>query len=304
VTRLQGDVQIGRKDSAGTLFRITVPLTVSTHRLLLVSLDDRTYAIPVHAVERVLRIPVTECETIEGKPVVTLHDRPIALVDLGELLEAPRSRTDDEGEMLRVVVIKAGSRRMAVRVDGFLSERDLLMQDLDVYAASNRYLGAVLPEDGVAALVLNPAELLDGARPGARRTVVEQVRTRRAKATPRVLVVDDSFTTRTLEKSILEANGFQVGIAVDGREGLSQLQRERFDLVISDVEMPRMDGFALLAAIKQDERLSSTPVVLVTSRDRREDREKGLDLGADAYIVKQKFDHQSWLSTIREIVGA
>jgi two-component system chemotaxis sensor kinase CheA len=101
----------------------------------------------------------------------------------------------------------------------------------------------------------------------------------------------------------LETNGFHVGIAVDGREGLELLQRERFDLVISDVEMPRMDGFALLAAMKQDDRLSSTPVVLVTSRDRGEDREKGLELGADAYIVKQKFDHQSWLNTIREIVG-
>lgn len=303
VMRLQGDIQVCRKDSPGTQFRITVPLTVSTHRLLLVALDEQAYAIPVHGIERLLRVRCSDCETIEGKPVITFQSRPIPLVDLGVLLGIARGRSGDGRETRQIVVIKAGARRIAVGVDAFVMERDLLIHDLDAYAANNRYLGAILSEDGNAILVLNPSELWEQVRSGVERAVVESGLPRRTKPTPRVLVVDDSFTTRTLEKSILETNGFHVGIAVDGREGLELLQRERFDLVISDVEMPRMDGFALLAAMKQDDRLSSTPVVLVTSRDRGEDREKGLELGADAYIVKQKFDHQSWLNTIREIVG-
>lgn len=301
VTRLQGDVQICRKDGPGTRFRISVPLSVSTHRLLLVALGEQTYAIPVHGIERLLLVQADRRETIEGKPVVTFHDRPLPLVRLHDLL---RTRRSEEGDALRIAILRAGSRRLAIQVDDFLAERDLLIQDLDRHAAGGRYLGAVLLEDGTAALVLNPVELLEAQHAGTEHPAIEGPAVKQSKHTPRILVVDDSFTTRTLEKNILEANGYQVGIAVDGVEGLNQLQRERYDLVISDVEMPRMDGFALLASIKQDERLSSTPVVLVTSRDRREDQERGLDLGADAYIVKQKFDHQSWLSAIREIVGA
>jgi two-component system chemotaxis sensor kinase CheA len=115
-------------------------------------------------------------------------------------------------------------------------------------------------------------------------------------------VVDDSFTTRTLEKSILEAHGFDVQIAVDGVEALSLLRSQQIDLVIADVEMPRMDGFELLEQVKSDDRLRELPFVLVTSRDKTEDKETGLNLGANAYIVKQKFNHQELLDTIKQIL--
>jgi two-component system chemotaxis sensor kinase CheA len=117
-----------------------------------------------------------------------------------------------------------------------------------------------------------------------------------------VLIVDDSFTTRTLEKSILESQGFDVCVAVDGMEALTLLRQQKFGLVITDIEMPRMDGFALLEQMKGDRRLANVPVVLVTSRDRQEDQQHGLDLGADAYIVKRKFDHQELLNTIRQLL--
>lgn len=304
VSRLQGEIQIVRNDAPGAKFRITVPLCVSAHRLLLVSSAEHTYALPVQGVERLMRIPQADRETIESKPFVTFDGRPIALVDLGERLGVRRCRTADEQPSPWVVVLKTGTRRIAVGVDALSAEQDLLIHDLDAYAANRRYLGAVLLEDGRCAAVLNPAELAGAPSADVPQPDVGDARPRRTKRTPHVLVVDDSFTTRTLEKCILEANGFQVGVAVDGVEGLAHLHRERYDLVITDVEMPRMDGFALLAAIKQDDRLAATPVVLVTSRDRREDQEKGLELGADAYIVKQKFDHQTWLSAIRDIVEA
>ena len=304
VTRLQGDVQVCRNEPAGTKFRISVPLCVSTHRVLLVSAGNETYAIPVHAIERLLRVKTGDLETIEGKPVVTFQDRPVPLVSLTSALGLESAGLKVNGNALQIAILGSSARLMAVSVDAFLAERDLLIQDLDGPAASKAYLGAILLEDDNVALVLDPSELLERARPASGMIIVENADPHAEKRTPRVLIVDDSFTTRTLEKSILEANGYQVGIAVDGVEGLNQLKSDHYDLVISDVEMPRMDGFALLENIKKDHRLASTPVIIVTSRDRPEDREKGLDLGADAYIVKQKFDHQSLLSTIRQMVDA
>jgi two-component system chemotaxis sensor kinase CheA len=120
--------------------------------------------------------------------------------------------------------------------------------------------------------------------------------------TSTVLVVDDSFTARTLQKSILEVHGFNVIVAIDGTEALSKLRSEEIDLVISDIQMPRMDGLALLQEMKKDERFGKLPVILVTSMNRTEDQERGLALGADAYLVKQRFDHQTLLETIRQLL--
>jgi two-component system chemotaxis sensor kinase CheA len=204
--------------------------------------------------------------------------------------------------MMSVVLIKSGARCSAVAVDALLEERDALIMNLDEFAESSQLAGGILLDDGQVALVVQPSELLDATQ--SRRTcqhplsspAVEQV------GPAKVLIVDDSFTTRTLEKNILEAQGYEVSVAIDGVEALSQLRQQKFALVISDIEMPRMDGFVLLEQMKADRRLASTPVILVTSRDRQEDQQHGLDLGANAYIVKRKFDHQELLKTIRQVL--
>ena len=158
-------------------------------------------------------------------------------------------------------------------------------------------------DDGAVVLVLNPAKLLEtSARTELPLPMFSAVSEPAAKSIPSILVVDDSITTRTLEKSILEAHGYRVRTAVDGLEALAQLRTEKADLVISDVQMPRMDGFELLEAIKKDRTLNQIPVIVVTSLERREDQERGLSLGADAYIVKKKFDQGELLATIRQIL--
>ena len=142
---------------------------------------------------------------------------------------------------------------------------------------------------------------MEGYKPSAKAPAIKAVVAPSIKV-PSILVVDDSFTTRTLEKSILETHGYHVRVAVDGVEALTQLRTEKADLVIADVQMPHMDGFTLLEEIKKDPRLATIPVIMVTSMDRREDRERGLSLGAEAYIIKRKFDHEDLLSTIRQIL--
>jgi two-component system chemotaxis sensor kinase CheA len=303
VARLQGQVKLSPRERGGTRVSVSVPVFVSTHRVLLVACGDQTIAIPTQGVERLLRIRKDKLESVEGQPVVTHERRPIRLTQLCDVLgQAESPNCDDQGMTMSVVLIKSGARCLAVSVDALLEERDALIMNLDEFAESSQLAGGILLDDGQVALVVQPTELLDAAQnrrtsqPPASSPAVEQA------GPAKVLIVDDSFTTRTLEKNILEAQGYEVSVAIDGVEAMSQLRQHKFALVITDIEMPRMDGYALLEQMKADRRLASIPVILVTSRDRQEDQQHGLDLGADAYIVKRKFDHQELLKTIRQVL--
>jgi two-component system chemotaxis sensor kinase CheA len=296
VRRLQGQVQLVPRTESGSCFRILVPTSVSTHRLLLVACGANTFAVPLRAINRLLRVKRSAMETIAGRHVVTCHKQPIAVTRLADLLGLCDG---DLPETFGVMVLNAGTRRRAVAVDAFEQERDLMVQSLDALARRREFSGAVLLEDGRVALVLDPSALGEAPHAAPSRLATRELA---AAARRRVLVVDDSFTTRTLEKTILEAHGYQVEVAVDGAEALARLQCEEFDVVVSDIEMPKVDGFALLERVKSDRRLKELPVLLVTSRDRQEDRVRGLDLGAQGYIVKRKFDHQDLLNTIAAVI--
>ena len=303
VTRLQGEVDLLDKEGPGTCLLLSVPLTVSTQRLLLVSCGGQTFAVPVHAVERLVRAKAQDVEQVEGKPMLLVQGQPIPVQNLAQLLNLGVAEPDEVGPTRALMVLRSGGRRLAVAVDAFLAERDSVIKNLEGPAARVALLaGGILLEDGAVALVLNARELLrtytTGAPPLARVSAPAPKKIRTAS----VLVVDDSLTTRTLEKSILEAHGYEVRIAMDGLEALARLRAEPTDLVITDVQMPHLDGFGLLVEMKKDPRLARIPVIVVTSMARREDQERGLALGANAYIVKKKFDHQDLLDTIRQLV--
>jgi two-component system chemotaxis sensor kinase CheA len=303
VTRLQGEVELRRKEGPGTALLLSVPLSVSTQRLLLVSCQGQTFALPIHGIERLLRIQFQDVETVEGRPMLLDHGQPIALLSLASLLDMGEADVTVADDVFCVMIVRSGTRRVALAVDAFLEERDSLIKALDEPAAQlTKLAGGILLDDGSVALVLNLAEVLKTARPSDRAPALKKVEPAPQKKRSTVLVVDDSLTTRTLEKSILEAHGYDVQIAIDGIEALTRLQAEPVDLVITDLQMSRLDGFGLLEQMKKDQRLARVPVIVVTSMDRREDQERGLALGADAYIVKRKFDHQDLLDTIRQII--
>jgi len=202
------------------------------------------------------------------------------------------------------VVLRSAARRAAVVVDEPLAEREVVVRPLERREGPLAHLaGASLLETGEVALVLESASLVDAALtlPGGASLAATEAAA--APAARRVLVVDDSITTRTLEQSTLEAAGYEVVTAVDGEEGWRRLQEEPFDVVVSDVEMPRMDGIALTEAIRASKRLSGLPVVLVTSLDSQEHRARGLEAGADAYVGKSSFDQQTLLDVIRQLIG-
>ncbi len=300
--RLQGNIDIEARDGCGTILRLSVPLSIATHRLLLVGCGGQSFALPIQGIERAYRMKLQSVDTVEGKPVLLLDGRAVPLFSLQHLMGLNRPSAVVEPDVFKVVVLRSGNRKAAIAVDTFLWECEAAIQDLGPAAPRDgKISGGIVLEDGGIAYVLNLTELLETRHPESSSPFLPSAPVRQ-KIARSILVVDDSLTTRTLEKSILEANGFRVQVAVDGLEALAKLRTAKPDLVITDIQMPRMDGFGLLEAMKRDSALQRIPVIVVTSLDRREDQKKGLELGADAYIVKRKFDQQELLSAIRQIL--
>jgi two-component system chemotaxis sensor kinase CheA len=303
VRRLQGEVSLRPADGGGTSIHLSLPLSVSTQRLLLVNCGGQPFAVPIHTIERLHRIRLEDVATLEGKSVITLEGEAVPLFSLHQLLNLDPSPADTRRDTLRILVLRSADRRAAIAVDTFLWERDAVIQDLGPAAPRDgKISGGILLEDGAVAFVLNATELLETAAHLAAPFFFKTTEPVQEGPAPSILVVDDSMTTRTLEKIILEAHGYRGRVAVDGMEALAQLRVEKADLVVTDVQMPRMDGFALLEAMKKDRNLSQIPVIVVTSLEHRADQERGLALGAGAYIVKQKFDQAELLSAIRQIL--
>jgi two-component system chemotaxis sensor kinase CheA len=303
VARLQGEIELRPGSEGGTVVQLLVPLVISSQRLLLVSCRGQPFAIPIHGIERLVRVKLEDVEMVEGQPMLLLQGQPIPVLSLTTLLDLPGPEAPSDGDYLPLILGRWGGKRVAVAVEAFRGERDGIIKDLDGPAAQVATLaGGILLEDGSVCLVLNLGEVIRSFKPSNPVARAARASPVPAKKRTSVLVVDDSLTTRTLEKSILETHGYDVRIAVDGIEALTQLQADPADLVITDVQMPRLDGFGLLEAMKKDPRLARIPTIVVTSLGRREDQERGLALGADAYIVKRKFDHEELLETIRQII--
>lgn len=310
VRKMQGSVLLRPRFPSGTEVLLNVPFTAARQPLLLLEAEGRMFGLPAHAVVRLLRLRADALEHVEGRPTARIEiegqDVVTPVIPLAALAGSANAHIPTEAGNVKAVLIRHGSRTCALAVNAFHDVRTMLVSDVQAIGLSEMVSGTVLLENEMPALVLSPERLIDhwvhnesrlaATGLGLAAETEPQART--------ILVVDDSITTRTLEKSILEAQGYQVLLSVDGIDALNVLRSGEaiIDLVIADVEMPRMDGFGLLQAIKTDPRLSALPVILMTSRADPEDVRKGLDLGASAYITKQKFDQRELLATIGQVL--
>ncbi|WP_018990524.1 hybrid sensor histidine kinase/response regulator [Aromatoleum toluclasticum] len=305
---LGGRVVIDSRRGAGTSFRIVLPLTLATFRGVVVRVADRPFVIPTVQVERVARIPGVEVKTVENRETVALDGRAVALVRLEQALElGSENAIGMESAFVPVVVLGSGEERIAFAVDEVLNDEEVLVKTLARPLVRVRNIaGATVLASGKVAPILNVADLVKSARKLGGRTGMPH----RADASAhkgmrhpvKVLLAEDSITSRMLLKGILESAGYRVSTAVDGVEAFTTLRSEVFDLVVSDVEMPRMNGFDLTARIRADPKLAAKPVVLVTALSSAADRERGIDVGANAYIVKSGFDQSNLLDVIRRLV--
>ncbi|HWL54067.1 MAG TPA: response regulator [Chthoniobacteraceae bacterium] len=302
--RLQGSAQMEPRPGGGSLLTVATPLSIATHRMLLIRSGGSSFAIPAGAIAGLHRLATSAIRTAEGRSVLLFEDEPVLLATLETAFGHDRARLVAEDGRLHVVLLRVGDRALALAVDAMLRELNLLIHPLPPPAAASPFFsGGVILEDGSVALVLNASTLVERFKGRRLEEPVEAQAGPITRRKPTVLVVDDSFTARTLQKSILETDGYEVQIAVDGKQALAMLQVQPFDAVVTDVQMPGMDGFQLLETMKGHPRLKEIPVVLVTSLSSEEDQARGLSLGADAYIVKQKFDHRHLLDAVQQIVS-
>jgi two-component system chemotaxis sensor kinase CheA len=240
---------------------------------------------------------------VEGRETIALSGSAVSLVWLADLLALPRADLTDDPSAAPILVLGVGEQRVAFAVDAILDEQEVLVKPLRKPLSRVRNIaGATVLGSGRVAPILNVVDLLKSARKsggGARVAAVTKPAETGAK---RLLVVEDSITSRMLLKGILESAGYKVKTAVDGLEAFTLLRAEKFDLLVSDVEMPRLNGFDLTMKIRADKKLSELPIVLVTALESREDRERGVDVGASAYLVKSSFDQSNLLDAVRRLV--
>ncbi len=300
--KLGGAYAVASQPGAGTTFSLTLPITMATFRGTLVRLGRHVFVVPTKNVEQALRVSQAQIRTVENRETIEINGRALALVRLGDVLELPEDARATRG-FLPVLVLTAGDKRIAFAVDEVLYEQEVLEKPWGGQLSRVRNLsGVTILGTGELAPILNVADLLKSAVKSslAGPRLAPAVPEEREQAA--ILVVEDSITARTLLKNILEGAGYRVETAVDGLDAFGKLKDGGFDLVVSDVDMPRMNGFDLTARIRRDRELAELPVVLVTALESREDRERGVEAGANAYIVKSSFDQSNLLETIKRII--
>jgi two-component system chemotaxis sensor kinase CheA len=304
VEALHGRIDMEWAPGEGTAFILTLPLALSSTHGLMVSVADYRFAIPLNAIERMMAVDPRRIASLGGGDAVRYNDHLIPLVWLSDILELPRRQAP--GQTAAIVILASAERRMAFVVDELRGEQEIVNKGLGKQLSRvGGIAGATVLGSGEIVLVLNVADLIKMALRSERRAVVEaEVEAGPAAAVRhRLLIVDDSITTRTLEKNILEAAGYSVKIATNGQEAWDIIAAGDLpDLVVSDVSMPRMTGIELTQHIKTDARTATLPVILVTSLDSPQDKARGIEAGADAYITKGAFDQNNLLNTVKQLI--
>ena len=304
VEKLNGMLSVETEPGRGTSFRIILPLTLSRFHGVTIRAEEHLFVLPTSHVERVIRVKKENVKTIENRETIALNGQAIALARLRDVLGLTVV-ADEPADTLPAVVLTSANQRIAFVIDEVLHEQEVLVKTLGKHLVSVRNIaGATVLGTGRVVPILNVPDLIESAvrvseSSGYAPAIEEQEEETRKKS---VLVAEDSITSRTLLKNILETAGYQVETSVDGVEALTKLRSRPFDLVVSDVDMPRMNGFGLTAKIRADKRFADLPVILVTALDSREDREHGIDVGATAYIVKSSFDQSNLLEIIRRSI--
>lgn len=305
VKAVRGTVRIYTEPGRGTRFVLQLPLTLSVIRSLLVDVGGEAYAFPLAYVRRTLELSRAEIDMLEGQQHFAFEGRPVGLVTAHQLLGT--QPPGEARESVPVVVIGDDPDTYGIAVDRFLGERMLVVQPLDARLGKVRDIAAgALMENGDVVLIVDVDDLLRSVDKLVRGGQLDKVQRGQGAAVQHqkhVLVVDDSLTVRELERKLLEKRGYAVTVAVDGMDGWNALRGAQFDLVVTDIDMPRMDGIELVTLIKRDAVLKSLPVMVVSYKDREEDRRRGLEAGADYYLAKGSFHDEALLDAVRDLIG-
>ena len=301
VEKLGGSLSLDTEPGRGTSFKMELPVTIATFRGILVRVADRSFIVPSSNMDRTLRVHRDEVKTVENRATIPMDEKALSLVDLARVFGLNQEKDKSDMAFLTVAVLGAGERRIGFRVDEVLGEQEVLVKGLGKQLSHVPNIsGATILGSGKVVPILNVNDLLTSPLDAAAQ--VSDAEAAKGEEGKSILVAEDSITSRMLIKSILEGVGYSVKTAVDGSEAYTTLKTGEFDLVVSDVEMPNLDGFELTKKIRSDKKYADIPVILVTGLDTREDKEKGIDAGASAYIVKSSFDQSNLLEVISRMI--
>jgi len=299
---LGGQVQIDSKLNGGTTITLALPLTLVTTRVLLVEVGEQIFAFPASGCQGSAWVYAERLKTIEGRAMLPHDGRLASLLRLADLLDVAAAKPFPARQRMPAVIVGGAQRPLALIVDRLIDEREVVVKPLGpLLEKQRRYSGAIQLGDGRLILLLNPIALAQTAR-GMTLTTTNGQRDE-SRRHSRLLVADDSFTTRELIRTILQSAGYSVTTAVDGFDALDKLRSDTYDLVVSDVEMPRVDGFQLTSSIRHELGLADLPVVIVTSLASESHKRRGLEVGAQAYIVKSQFNQNSLLETVQQLLA-
>ncbi|MEB2625550.1 hybrid sensor histidine kinase/response regulator [Pseudomonas sp. YuFO8] len=306
VRQLRGAVVLEQTAGEGSRFHLEVPLTLSVVRSLVVEVGDEAYAFPLAHIERMCDLEPADIVQVEGRQHFWHEGRHVGLVAASQLLQRPANQLAQQ--TLKVVVIRERDTIYGVAVERFIGERTLVVLPLDERLGKIQDISAgALLDDGSVVLIVDVEDMLRSVDKLLNTGRLERIARHSSQAVEaarkRILVVDDSLTVRELQRKLLLNRGYDVAVAVDGMDGWNALRSEDFDLLITDIDMPRMDGIELVSLLRRDNRLQSLPVMVVSYKDREEDRRRGLDAGADYYLAKASFHDDALLDAVVELIG-
>jgi two-component system sensor histidine kinase and response regulator WspE len=306
IRQVRGQVRVSSQVGKGARFKLELPLTLSVVRSLIVEIGGEPYAFPFAHIARAIKLPVDQVQTLEGRQHFALDGQQVGLVGAHQVLGC-NEVVHHDGE-LAVVLLGGPANLYGLVVDRLVCGRELVVQPLDPRLGKIKDIGAAaVMEDGSPVLIVDAEDMIRSMeklssadrleRIGRETNEGEQDRRKR------VLVVDDSLTVRELQRKLLEHHGYQVDVAVDGMDGWNALRQTRFDLVVSDVDMPRLDGIELVRRIRQDPSLKALPVMILSYKDREDDRQRGLEAGADYYLTKGSFQSEALIEAVIDLIG-
>ena len=305
VDELQGVISVRTQPGKGSCFTLRLPLSLAKMRVLLIGAAGQELGFTAQYIAELLSVSEAELIKVADRDAVIIRNEFVPVVKLADLINLPattkqtKRRLASNKKELLLLVIRVHTEKLALIIDDLLDERDLVIKQLPEHLQSNTLISGMVTtgQNSLVSLLHVPyllakARKVRGAGKNESKTVGQQLR-------KRILVVDDSLNTREIERDVLEAWGYQVTLAEHGQDGLDKARAEVFDAVLTDVEMPIMDGFTLTAHLREEESYKDKPIIIITSRAKESDRRRGIEVGADAYIVKGSFDQNSLVDTLK-----
>ncbi len=300
VERLKGSIQVTSAPGEGCKFQVRLNMSLATTKVLLVEIEQTLYALPLEFIQTMITLTPQDIFEIEGNPSITFEDQPLSIARLARLLQLPSSEEHGQN-YLSCIVLQVGGDRFGVIVDDLVDQQDVVLKPQSkLLKRVPNILGATILGSGAVCMILNPADLLHSLRNGSWQTVTPAEE--KVIAKNRLLLVEDSIIIRTQMQRLLKGAGYDVTVAENGLLGLQQVQSQEFDIVLSDVEMPQMTGLEMTSSIRQDDRYDLLPIVLITTLASPEDKRRGTDAGANAYLTKGDFDQQLLFETLDQLI--